>query len=245
MVMKDFSIIVPCEKSRLPMFISTLQKYKAITKNFHEFNVEFILTSRSLTSSDIKELETVHNTTIRVINYSWNEPSFNPAMALNLGVHNAQYGNIVVTCPEIEPQTDVLNQFSLLKRGNYIAKVFDTFADGTLSQPLVAEHHWRNVSPAMYFLALFKKEDLYLINGWDEDFMLGYCFEDDDFGSRFNRAGLSFKIKDDIVAIHKWHVRASDNANGMWKQEWEHNKTLFMNNNHNRVIRPKNGLVKE
>jgi predicted glycosyltransferase involved in capsule biosynthesis len=64
---------------------------------------------------------------------------------------------------------------------------------------------FRDMTPAMYFLAMFNKRDIEAINGWDEAFMQGYAYEDDDFGQRWVRAGLPFQLREDIQGVHQYH----------------------------------------
>jgi GT2 family glycosyltransferase len=67
----------------------------------------------------------------------------------------------------------------------------------------------------MYFLAMFRKEDIEKINGWDEEFMKGYAYEDNDFGERWIRAGIPFEIRDEIKALHQYHPRGETIRGGM------------------------------
>jgi hypothetical protein len=227
--MEGFSIIMPCEKNRFDLLSNTLEKYKA--QGLPD-DVEFLIISRTL--------EPKTSGCVRIINYQWDGMFFSTSLPMNIGVREAKYPNLIITCPEVMPKTEVLSQFSRLERGNYVAQVFDENEFGNSSFSLV-NTNFRSETPAMYFLACFKKEDIEAINGWDEDFMGTYAWEDTDFGSRFARAGLPFKVLDEIQGIHQYHPRGySSQEEGLRKA-----RALYEDNNKEGIIRPKNGLVKE
>ena len=231
------SIIMPCDESRIPLLLTTLTAYSRFIIPKH---VEFILVSRTFKQFIIPGLD------IKVINYKWEGPYFNPAMAFNLGVTNAKYNNILITSPEVTPVTNVLKQFTKLRRGNYVCLTYDLNKDGSARGILVDSKH-RNEDPSFYFLAMFKKEDLEKINGWDEEYMNGYAWEDRDFGKRFKDAKLKFEMKDEINGAHLYHDRLMTNNHfksdlddyTKTKIGWDKNENLF---NSDRPIYTKLGL---
>jgi hypothetical protein len=163
---------------------------------------------------------------------------FNPAMALNIGTRNARSKNIIISSPEVKPNADVLEKLSECEGQNIICKVHDEAEDGTISMVLVYQG-FRDSTPAMYFLALFNKDDIEKINGWDEDFMRGYAYEDDDFGARWVRAGLPFTLREDIEAVHQYHPRTETIEGGLTT-----NLAKFTENTNNEVVKCVNGLYK-
>lgn len=220
---------MPCESNRLDLLSNTLDKYK-------EFGlpeeVEFLIISRTL------ENKYLHRA--RIIKYEWTGNFFSTSLPMNIGIREAKYDNIIITCPEVMPKTDVLQQLQALPRGNYICQVFDEDKKGDTSFSLV-NTNFRAETPAMYFLACFKKEDLVLINGWDEDFMGTYAFEDNDFGNRFVRANLKYEVRDEIQAVHQYHPRGYVGQGVGFSTAQE----ILGRNNNQGIIRPRNGLVKE
>jgi len=224
----EFSMIFPCEENRLPLFLKTLSKY---SEHGLPENYEIIVVSRTIKKFFIQGMN------IKLVNYEYEGEHFNPAMALNIGVRNATYKNIIISCPEVMPISNVLQQLSNQVRGNYVCQVFDLNQDGTRRASLVNSSYRQMIG--MYFLACMRKEDIEKINGWDEDFMGGYCFEDNDFDSRWKRANIPFSIKDGIIGEHQFHPRFGESPG------WSRNKLLFEENNRKGIIRPKNGLVKE
>jgi len=221
------SIVMPCEKDRVPLLEKTLQRYSEIIESTE---VEFILPSRSLTEMSAPGFN------IKVIPYIYDEGVFNCSMALNLGVKNSSYENIIITCPEVIPAPNVLKVFKEKGRGNYLCTAYDLMPDGSIG-PLLVSKDFRGETPGLYFLALFKKEDIEFINGWDEGFMGGYAWEDSEYGDRFIRAGLSFEILEEALAYHQYHKRGIGDTKMYYV-----NETKKLKNDYNEIIRPKKGL---
>lgn len=222
------SIVVPCDGSRYELFKTTHATYMSygVPSNL---NVEFILVSRTIKSTDLQG--------VRIVNYEHNGNHFNPAKAFNLGVAAARYNTIFITCPEVKPVTNVLDQFTELAPGNYICRAFDQGVTGAITD--LVKCGLKDHIPSMYFLGIFRKEDILKINGWDEDFMQGSSWEDIDFGERFSRAQLTFKVLDDVKVLHMYHPRGDD------KVGWEINWGVLQGNINTLATRCRNGIVKE
>jgi len=82
------------------------------------------------------------------------------------------------------------------------------------------------------FSAMYKKDWLFEIGGWDEDFSLingggGYAWDDTDLLTRLRIKGHNQDINRNIKVIHQWHDRPpAEVANGMKK-----NEKMFMSKN--------------
>lgn len=226
-----FSIIVPLDPNRLELFKITKRVYDSMPQK-----KEFVVPTRNL--EEVSEYLREHKLTrdVRLFSYKV-ERGFNCSKALNIGVRNAKYDHVIITSPEVKPTTDVLTQLSESMDKNIICQVDDQDEEGNLN--VLVSKTFRSDTPAMYFLALFQKKDIEAINGWDEDFMKGYAYEDNDFGERWVRAGLPFEVREDIKATHQYHPRGETIGGGMAV-----NNQKFMDNRDNGVVRPSNGLKK-
>lgn len=226
-----FSIITPLDTNRLEQFKETKRVYDTYPQV-----KEFIIPTRSYT--DVKTyLE--NNDLMKdvvIVPYA-HERGFNPSKALNLGVKKAKYDQVIITSPEVKPMTDVLPQLEGFIGKNVVCQVYDAKSDGEMGISLVNKM-CRADDPGMYFLALFNKEDIKKINGWDEDFMKGYAYEDNDFGARWVRAGLPFEINEEIKALHQYHPRSETIKGGMII-----NQQKFYSNTDNGITYCKNGLM--
>jgi GT2 family glycosyltransferase len=233
-----FSIVVPLDLGRFEQFENTKRYYDSTPQE-----KEFVIPTRNYdkVAKYLEDKELYKN--VRLIPYV-HKMGFNPSKAFNLGVKNAKYDRIIITSPEVIPLTPVLDQFEQLKGKNVLAQVFDEAEDGGriehMGSPSLVHAGFRNESPAMYFLAMFNKADIEKINGWDEDFMAGYAWEDNDFGDRWIRAGLPFEVHDEIQGLHQYHPRAETIAGGL-----ANNMNLYQDKKLSNIIRCRNGIVKE
>lgn len=222
---------MPIDTNRLEQFKQT----KLVYDTYPQIK-EFIMPTRSydkvleyMTENDLMK-------DVRLIPYT-HDLGFNPSKALNIGVRSSKYDNIIITSPEVKPMTDVLPQLEGFIGKNVVCQVFDAKEDGTLGISLVNKIY-RADDPSMYFLAMFNKPDIYKINGWDEDFMKGYAYEDNDFGARWKRAGLPFEINEEIKAFHQYHPRSETIPNGLVT-----NQQHFYNNTDDNITYCKNGII--
>lgn len=227
-----YSIVAPMDTNRLQQFMVTKRVYDLMPQK-----KEFIIPTRSATEvrKFLKANGLMKN--VRLFSYQV-EQGFNPSKAFNIGVRAAKYDRIIITSPEVCPKTNVLAQLTELAGKNVVCQVFDEDEEGNQTLSLV-NNHYRNINPAYYFLAMYNKADIEKINGWDEEFMKGYAYEDDDFGARWNRAGLPFEIHEEIQAVHQYHPRSETIPSGA-----QINQTHLNDNNNNQVVRCANGLRK-
>jgi hypothetical protein len=229
--MKGLSIVIPVDENRLQLLYKTLDAYRKLLP----WNTEFLIVTRTLTRNDFVQYAGILD--IAVINYEWNEPTFSQTMALNLGIKHSKYDSIVVTSPEVMPITNVTQQLYELCGKNVVCQVFDTNEVGDMYMALV-NSQFRSEHPGMHFLAMYNKCDLQFINGWDEDFMMGQAYDDDDFGWRFKAANLPYEFHDEICAQHLYHPR--NPINELWLKDRERMLLHRANN----IIQVKNGLYK-
>lgn len=225
-----FSIIAPIDTNRLEQFAVTKRVYDTFPQN-----KEFIMPTRSM--DEVSDYLYQHKLMRDVVLISYShEIGFNPAKALNIGVRNAQYGSVIITSPEVKPKTQVLEQLQDCLGCNIICRVWDEDDSGKVVACLV-QSGYRDDTPAMYFLAMLNKADILAINGWDEKFMDGYAYEDNDFGNRWRRAGIPFAVRDDIEAVHQYHPRLETIPGGITT-----NFNHLAENDNSEVIRCKKGI---
>lgn len=226
-----FSLVMPIDTDRFEQFTKT----KRIYDTYPQVK-EFILPTRH--HEEVRKYLTEHDLMkdVKIISYEC-DLFTSPVKAFNIGVRNAQYDQIIITSPETIPLTDVLPQLEGFIGRNVVCQVYDENAEGT--QPMILVNKiFRADDPGMYFLAMFNKSDIYKINGWDEDFMKGYAYDDNDFGARWKRAGLPFEINEEIKALHQYHPRGETIHGGM-----AINQQHFYKNTDNNITYCKNGLL--
>jgi hypothetical protein len=227
-----FSIVMPMDLNRLEQFTVTKRLYDKMPQK-----KEFLIPTRN--RFKLHKYLVEHNlmNNVRLLPYEV-EVGFNPSKAFNLGVRASKYQQIIITSPEVMPKTDVLTQLEELIGQNIICQVWDENESHIVEASLV-HNGYRDMTPAYYFLAMFNKSDIEKINGWDEDFMKGYAYEDDDFGERWKRAEIPFKVKEEIQAVHQYHPRTETVPGGSMV-----NYDKLQKNNADGVVRCINGLSK-
>lgn len=226
---------MPLDSNRLDQFKVTKRIYDKMPQK-----KEFIIPSRS--EPELRKFFDEHNLSknVRIIPYT-HEVGFNCSKALNIGVRNALYPHVIITSPEVKPITAVLEQLEKVLGINVISQVWDEDQDHTLRRrPLISSRLEKSKNPQMYFLAMFNKKDIEKINGWDEEFMKGYAYEDCDFGARWVRANIPFVVRDDIQGVHQYHPKGDTIYGGRGKI----NLKRFMDNNKAGIIKCRNGLNK-
>lgn len=224
-----FTIVMPMDTNRLEQFKVTKGIYDEMPQK-----KEFIIPTRSRKEVGKYLKENGLMKDVHLVSYKYKD-GFNPSTALNLGVKWSKYENIIITSPEVKPTTDVLGQLSKLSGKNVVCEVSDQDESGNLT--ILVGEAYRSNDPSMYFLALFNRGDIEKINGWDEDFMKGYAYEDNDFGARWVRAGLPFEFHGEIKAVHQYHPRSETVPGGMAV-----NLLKFHYNNDHNVTYCENGL---
>ena len=227
-----FSIVMPLDDNRLRQFKNTKRVYDRMPQK-----KEYIIPTRSAPTLRKYFAKYKLGRCVRIIPYTI-KVGFNCSEALNLGVRSAKYSSIIITSPEVKPLTPVLAQLEKVLGANVVGQVWDGDENGGKGKSLI-NTHYREKNPAIYFLAMFNKTDIEKINGWDEDFMKGYAFEDKDFGERWVRAGIPFVVRDDIQALHQYHERGETIPGGL-----EINRQKFIENYAKRITRCTNGFDK-
>ncbi len=225
-----FSMICPMDTNRLEQFKVTKQVYDEMPQKH-----EFIIPTRSYDEVEKFLKDNKLNNNVRLLPYEV-EVGFNPSKAFNMGVRAAESDHIIITSPEVKPTSDVLAQFEKDIDKNIVCQVADQDIDGNLT--ILVSKTFRSDNPGMYFLAMFQRKDIEAINGWDEEFMKGYAYEDNDFGERWVRAGLPFEIREDITATHQYHPRGETLRGGM-----SINQQHYYDNTDKGVTKCKNGLL--
>jgi len=226
-----FSIICPMDDNRLEQFVYTKRAYDEMP-----YIMEFVVPTR--TARKVRPFLKKHDLlkNVRLIPYTI-ETGFNPTKALNIGVRESKYENLIITGPEVKPFNDVLDKLSQCLDKNVICRTWDQDENGNLTS--LVHIGYRDDTPQPYFLGMFKRSDVEKINGWDENFMGGYAYEDNDFGARWVRAQLPFEVREDIQAVHQYHPRGETVPGGLVK-----NQLKFYANTDNGVVFCANGLIK-
>ena len=156
------------------------------------------------------------------------------SMARNIGIKNTDCDIIITSEPEILFVTDVIQQM-LQKHTEIPGKVISagtiyhmgeqaTLHDDMVNNPSErlkfeavndSGHGTNPNNPAGYakiqgwvapFAALYRRDWLLDINGWDEQF-ISWGFDDTDLLTRLSFNGVGQEIARDIECVHQWHQK--------------------------------------
>lgn len=122
--------------------------------------------------------------------------------ARNVGLQVATGEEIITSEPELEFETDVIGQFLALREEHpqeVINCGYVTFLSPYGKIESVA-HKW-----VATFAAMYKRDWLMEINGWDEGFPDVWGYDDTDLITRLRLNGHPEFIDCDVRAIHQWH----------------------------------------
>lgn len=134
------------------------------------------------------------------------------SLARNIGVKRAMHDWIVTSEPELMFVTDVIAQYRMLWSDN----PNDVISAGTVYHAQSEGIHdpgaclriegW--VAP---FTAMYKREWLLDIGGWDESFPDPWGWDDTDLLTRLRCVGHGQVIERSIEVLHQWHPSAACN----------------------------------
>lgn len=137
------------------------------------------------------------------------------SLARNIGVKEASHDLIITSEPELRFLTDVVRQFKTLHE----ARPDEVISSGvvffqpeggyvpTYERPRGWQEARGWVAP---HTALYSREWLYQIGGWDESFPGSWGWDDTDLLTRLRIAGHGQYIAPDVEAVHQWHPLGGD-----------------------------------
>jgi len=166
------------------------------------------------------------------------EDCYGPSKLFNRGVAECQGQYVILTSPEVYHNTDILDGLDNIFDDNpdqYIVCACQSLGRRKMNtaarryKQLQGEFkEWFQHSvhrPARYhFCSALKKELYFKIGGFDEEFSLGFCFDDDDFRDSVIKAGIVLIQNDDLITSHQWHPHCNVPDK---KVRWDRNLNLY------------------
>lgn len=172
--------------------------------------------------------------------------SYNPSALFNQAAKEAQGVFLVITNPECVHKVNILQGLDeefAKDPGVYVVcgcesgfgfnlnlKSFDKFA--------YSHHMWyqhskhRNV--LYHFCTAISKENYFRIGGFDERFMEGIAYDDNDFRDNVIHNGITPILRDDLLVVHLEHQRFRSDENIAMLME--RNKRLYLNKSRERSM---------
>lgn len=152
------------------------------------------------------------NITVRVFRvdptYGPMPPPRNPALAWNVGIRQAHADRVVITSPEIAMRSPH-NLAALLVR---TLDPWHAVVGNTYDREWAATEFsgWIGGGPkkrTLPFFSMYRTHDLVTMRGFEEAFMAGVAFDDNEFVERFELNGGVHHVDQHVVCEHLPHER--------------------------------------
>lgn len=164
----------------------------------------------------------------------------NPCVVYNTGFKYASGDKIIIQNPECCHVGDVLSFVSSnLTNNNYLtfhcfaADTYSTNRLHTTTEPVQMSGGWYNhvnYRPVGYhFCSAITRQSLNQLNGFDERYRDGFCYDDDEFFHRVKLSGLAVRFVESPFVVHQDHSTMPGRAVPMPPGSFEKNQALFMN----------------
>lgn len=147
----------------------------------------------------------------------------NPCVPFNVGFRESQGDAILIQNPECCHVGDLL-KFSAKNINDEDYLIFNCYGSSqkdlkkihkgqelniTATKKKSSNGYWYNhgiYRPKGYhFASVISRNNLKKLNGFDERFAMGKCYDDDEFLFRIKTLGLNLKFIDEPWVIHQWH----------------------------------------
>lgn len=147
----------------------------------------------------------------------------NPCIPFNVGFRESQGDKIIIQNPECCHMGDILNHVSNNVNDNdYL--IYNCYGSSqadllkihqgepltiTATKKKSSDGYWYNHGthrPTGYhFASALSRNNLKKLNGFDERFAMGKCYDDDEFLHRIKVLGLNLKFINNPWVVHQWH----------------------------------------
>lgn len=145
---------------------------------------------------------------IKYLQYNERE-SFNPAGLFNFGFKNSIAEIIVLTSPECYHEVDILKGFDEeFKKDENIYVVCGCQAIKLVEGKTIFDKWYQHslyMNRLLHFCTTLTRKNFYKIGGFDENYMEGIAYEDDDFREKILSSHLKLVLRDDLLVSHINH----------------------------------------
>lgn len=134
------------------------------------------------------------------------QPYSNPAAPFNIAIRRARGEILILQNPECRHAApDVIERLAAPHRSeSHLAVFAAVMALDVVGNQLLWYCHPRYSARPFFFCGSVRREHVWRIRGFDEDFT-GYGYDDDFFALCLNSVGVRFVFRDDVPVEHQWH----------------------------------------
>lgn len=222
--MIKYSIVFPYYK-RPEVVLKTLRSLYKQYSGRTDYEVIFVLDLKN-TEQDREQLFSVleqfwHK--IRLLVITNDIYSYNSSRSYNLAVQKASGNFIVLSNPECAHKRNVLKgfdeEFSKDPDVYVVCSCASLDSDGNFSEWY---QHSKKNNRKLHFCSAISRDNFLRSGGFNEDYIFGIAFEDNEWLKRVEKYGYRIVLRDDLVVCHLDHSRVYLNDNLVRK-----NKVLF------------------
>jgi len=135
--------------------------------------------------------------------------TYNSCRAYNVGVKNSTGDFIVLSSPECIHKVDILSgldsEFNIDKNVYVVCACESIHQDGSFDQWY--QHSTYN-NRQLHFCTALSRQNYDTLKGFDEDYIYGIAYEDDEWLARVRKGNLKIVLRDDLLVSHLEHSRS-------------------------------------
>jgi len=151
--------------------------------------------------------------------------AYDPATAYNDGAKEARGDFLILSSPECQHDVDILKGLDAEFQKNMGAYVIcsckATNPDGSFRRWYQHSIHGNR---ALNFCTALSRENFNLVKGFNEEYTIGYGYDDDSFRDRVFYSNIPFVFRDDLQVTHQWHEKPRPNN---FSQLFTRNKIIY------------------
>lgn len=151
--------------------------------------------------------------------------NFSPSTQFNEGVFVCHGDYLIITNPECKHEVDILGGLDLIIAENpndyIICGCASLNKDGLFDRWYQHSVH-RNKK--YHFCSCISRKNFNAVKGFNEDYSIGYGYDDDSFRDRVIYSGIHIICCDDLLVSHLWHEKLRPNG---YRSLLNRNKRLY------------------
>jgi GT2 family glycosyltransferase len=230
-----YSIILPYY-NRIHQLKSTLASFRALYSGRKDYEVIIVEDLKNNQNAEwskelkktIKEFGDNHKYVLG------NSQSWSPAPAFNLGAQNAIGEYFIISNPECFHKVDILKGLDEEFKRNpdcYVVCACLAVRQESMNMLQAQEvrgvwyQHSQHRNALCHFCSAISRKQYQEIGGFDEEYVNGMCFDDDDFRNKIQQANIEVTCRDDLAVIHQSH---SGDKPANFKELHDINKRYFL-----------------
>jgi glycosyltransferase involved in cell wall biosynthesis len=155
----------------------------------------------------------------------------NPDVIIIQNAESYHYGDVISYATTVTNETYIsFGCYNLSREWTFkehdLSWIVANFSNPAVNNEQNAWLNHKTIRPMGYhWCSAITAENLRKLNGFDERFTDGYCFEDDELLARIRILGLKIEVTDSPFVVHQWHNRSYVPVN--WQELYNLNQRRY------------------